>query len=228
LKQDLLLEMEEKYEFIMQGSFFPHRALIRDTVMLHQLGMQIDSFSKEQISQIRKWYEFYWNMMESHHQAEDDILFFELEKKMDAPSETIEGMEIEHNRLQFLIDEIKRLIGEAERQADSSITVKSKLSEYTKELLELFAEHIEKEEKYIYEKMTSYFTPAEQQRIENLVKRKAPIRYLTYMIPWLHDSLSEKEKDVLDRSLPLSIKILNRFFWKKRYDRIAIPVKNLV
>src|ERR1700704_1514653 len=137
-----------KYDFVMQGSFFAHRALLRDTQMLDSITNRINSFSKEQLSKLRKWYEFYWNMMEQHHQAEDDILFLELEKRMNQPSEIIEAMEVEHNRLQFLIDEIKRLIGEAEREPASVETVKPELTRYTRELLHLFSSHIAREEKY--------------------------------------------------------------------------------
>jgi hemerythrin-like domain-containing protein len=221
------MSKDTKHDFVMQGSFFAHRALMRDTEMLDTVAGNIDSFSEEQISKFRRWYEFYWKMMEAHHQAEDDILFLEVEKKLNQPSETIEGMEVEHNRLRFLIDEIKRLIGEAEREVNSVEKLKSKLSNYTAELLQLFSSHIAKEEKFIYERMTSHFTPAEQRRIEERVKRKAPMTYLTYMIPWLHDSLSADEKKKLDLSLPWTIKLLNRFFWKEKYNRIAAPVKGL-
>lgn len=222
------MALEPKYDFVMQGSFFAHRALARDTQMLNALAQRIDTFSKEQLSKLRKWYEFYWHMMEAHHQAEDDILFVEVEKRMNEPSEIIEAMEVEHNRLQFLIDEIKRLIGEAERESGSMQNLKTSLSKYTAELLQLFSSHIAKEEKYVHEKMTSHFSPADQQRIEEQVKRKAPMSYLSYMIPWLHDSLTEKEKKQLDQSLPWTAKLLNRFFWKAKYNRIAAPVKSLI
>lgn len=222
------MAIEGKYDFVMQGSFYAHRALMRDTQMLNNIAGRLDSFSKEQLTRFRKWYEFYWNMMEAHHQAEDDILFLEVEKKMNQPSETIEGMEMEHNRLQFLIDEIKRLIGEAERSPSEVLTMKADLLKHTTELLQLFSSHIAKEEIYIREKMTSHFTPAEQRRIEEQVKRKAPVTYLSYMIPWLQDSLSAEEKKKFDQSLPFSAKLLNRFFWKEKYHRIASPVKALL
>lgn len=212
----------------MQGSFFAHRALMRDTQMLNSVASRINSFSKEQISKLRKWYEFYWTMMEQHHQAEDDILFLELEKRMNQPSEIIEAMEVEHNRLQFLIDEIKRLIGEAEREPASVETLKAELTRYTGELLHLFSSHIAGEEKYVYEMMTSHFSPTDQRAIEEKVKRKAPMTYLSYMIPWLHDSLSIEEKKRLDRALPWTAKLLNHFFWKEKYNRIAAAVKELV
>ena len=217
-----------KYDFVMQGSFFAHRALTRDTQMLNSLTNRIDSLSKEQITQLRKWYEFYWNMMEQHHQAEDDILFLELEKRMDQPSEIIEAMEVEHNRLQFLIDEIKRLIGETEREPDSVKTLKPDLTQYTRELLHLFSSHIAGEEKFVYEMMTTHFSPGDQRGIEEKVKRKAPITYLSYMIPWLHDSLTPEEKKRLDRELPWTAKLLNRFFWTEKYNRIAKPLKELI
>ena len=222
------MALQPKYDFVMQGSFFAHRALMRDTQMLNALAQRIDSFSKEQISRFRRWYEFYWNMMEAHHQAEDDILFIEVEKRMNEPSEIIEAMEVEHNRLQFLIDEIKRLIGEVERGSGSIENLKSSLVKYTSELLQLFSSHIAREEKYIHEKMTTHFSPADQRRIEEQVKRKAPMTYLSYMIPWLHDSLSAEEKKRLDQSLPWMAKLLNRFFWRKKYNRVAAPVKALV
>ncbi len=220
--------MEGKYAFVMQGSFFAHRALTRDTQMLNAIALRLDSFSKEQITIVRKWYEFYWNMMEAHHQAEDDILFLAVEKKMNAPSEIIESMEIEHNRLQFLIDEIKRLIGEADRNAGAITNLKSSLTKYTGELLQLFSAHIGREEKYVHEIMTSHFSPVEQRRIEEQVIRKAPMSYLSYMVPWLHDSISGEEKVRLGQSLPLTAKILNKLFWQKKYERIAKPVKELV
>ena len=212
----------------MQGSFFAHRALLRDTEMLVELSRRVDLMSKEEIGHFRKWYQFYWTMMEQHHSAEDDILFVEIEKRLDRPSETIEGMEVEHTRLQFLIDEIKRLIGEAERADVDSVVMRHDLEKYSAELLALFSHHIREEEKYVFEKMTSNFSTAEQRRIEERVKRKAPVRYLSYMIPWLHDSLNEEEKKKLGKTLPWSIKAFNYFFWKEKYERIAAPMKRLV
>src|SRR5437763_772275 len=208
------MSTDQRYDFVMQGSFFAHRALMRDTQMLNAIAARVDTFSKEELSKLRKWYEFYWKMMEAHHQAEDDILFLEVEKKMNQPSEIIEGMEVEHNRLQFLIDEIKRLIGEAERETGSLENLKSSLSKYTAELLLLFSSHIANEEKYIHEMMTTYFSPDEQRAMEDHVKRKAPMAYLSYMIPWLHDSLSGDEKTRLDESLPWTAKMLNKLFWR--------------
>ncbi|MFI5134556.1 MAG: hemerythrin domain-containing protein [Chitinophagales bacterium] len=214
-------------EFVMQGSFFAHRALMRDTEMLLAISRQIDSLSRDEILHFRNWYEFYWTMMEQHHTTEDDILFLEIEKRLHRPSETIEGMEVEHNRLQFLIDEIRRLIGEAVRAEESLSAIKSDLKKYAAELLQLFSHHIREEEKYVYEKMTTLFTPQEQRRIEERVKRKAPVKYLSYMIPWLQDSLSSEEKKDFDGSLPLSVRAFNYLFWKEKYARIASPVKQL-
>lgn len=215
-------------EFVMHASFFPHRALMRDTEMLNKISNRIDALSKQQLAQFRKWYEFYWNMMEEHHQAEDDIMFVAIEKRLNAPSESIEHMETEHNRLQFLIDEIKRLIGEAERESGSLLKIKEQLTSYTKELLQLFSSHIGKEEKYVIEKMTNFFTPAEQRAIENRVKRKAPIKYLSYMIPWLYESLSAEENQQFDASLPRVVKLLNHFFWKGKYERMVSPLRSMI
>ncbi len=220
--------MNQVNEFVMHASFFPHRALMRDTEMLNRIAGRIDSLSKLQLSQLSKWYEFYWNMMEEHHQAEDDIMFVAIEKRLNAPSESIEHMETEHNRLQFLIDEIKRLIGEAVRENGSVLKIKEQLSACTKELLQLFTSHIGKEEKYVVEKMTAHFTPAEQRAIENRVKRKAPVKYLSYMIPWLHESLSAEENQQFDASLPRVVKLLNHFFWKGKYERLITPVRSMI
>lgn len=217
-----------KYDFVMQGSFFAHRALLRDTQMLHSMAERMDSFSKDQVKEIRKWYQFYWNMMEIHHQAEDDILFSAVEKRMNQPSEIIEAMEVEHNRLQFLTDEIKRLLGEAERSTVLGNELKTSLSRHTLELLELFSSHIAKEEKYIHEWITMHFSPKDQRNVERQVRRKAPTSYLSYMIPWLHDSLSEEEKRKLDLSLPWMAKALNRFLWQRKYEKISQPVKALM
>jgi len=214
-------------EFVMQGSFFAHRALLRDTEMLLAVSKEIDSFTKDEVLSIRKWYEFYWTMMEQHHAAEDDIMFLEIEKRLNHPSETIEGMEMEHNRLQFLIDEIRRLIGEAERANENVSIIKNDLERYAAELLQLFSHHIREEEKYVYEKMTTLFSPHDQRRIEERVKRKAPVKYLSYMIPWLQDSLTPDEKNDFDRRLPLSARAFNYLFWKEKYKRIAAPVQQL-
>lgn len=220
--------MSPKNQFVMQASFYAHRALMRDTELLNNIANRIDQLSKEQITQLRKWYQFYWNMMEQHHQAEDDIMFVEIEKRLNQPSELIEAMEVEHTRLQFLIDEIKRLLGEAERAQQLPDELKKKLSSFTSELLTLFTSHINKEEKYVFESMTSHFSPREQTKIENRVKRRAPINYIRFMIPWLHDSLSEDEKKLFDQSLPWRVKLLNSFFGKNKYRQLTLPLRQMV
>jgi hemerythrin-like domain-containing protein len=214
-------------EFVMQGSFFAHRALMRDTEMLVALARRVELMNRQELASFRKWYGFYWDMMEQHHSAEDDILFIEIEKRLNRPSEIIEGMEVEHTRLQFLIDEIKRLIGEAERNDRSMLLIKTDLEKYAAELLELFSHHIREEEKYVHEKMTAHFTPQEQNKIEERVKRKAPVRYLSYMIPWLNDALTGDEKRIWSQTLPWSAKVFNYFFWRHKYERIVSPVKEI-
>jgi hemerythrin-like domain-containing protein len=214
-------------EFVMHGSFFAHRALMRDTEMLNSIAGRIDLLDRTGLKQLKKWYDFYWNMMEQHHAAEDDFLFRALEEKLNEPSEDIEVMEVEHNRIQFLIDEVKRLVGELERDGKNDALALEFQSNAT-ELLNVFRRHIEREEKYVREKMMNHFSPKEQQRIEQKVKRKAPYRYLSYMIPWLHDSLNQEENKMLDASLPRVAKVLNRFIWKEKYNRLVTPVKAML
>lgn len=214
-------------QFVMQGSFFAHRALSRDVELLHAIAQRIERLNQQQLEQLGKWYEFFWNMMEAHHAAEDDLLFRAVEERLEAPSEIIEVMEVEHNRLQFLIDEIKRLLGELHRNGAAE-PLNKELQYHTAELLKVFTGHIRKEEQYILEKMKAHFTPQEQRHIEEEVKRKAPVRYLSYMVPWLRDSLSAEENKMLDESLPWSARLMNMFFWKNKYDRLMIPVKAMV
>lgn len=214
-------------EFVMQGSFFAHRALMRDTEMLNTIAGRIDLLGMNELKQLRKWYEFYWNMMEQHHAAEDDLLFHALEERLNQPSEAIEVMEVEHNRIQFLIDEVKRLLGELERNGKTGSLTKE-FQANAEELLRVFRGHIEHEEQYVKEKMVTHFSPKEQQKIEREVKRKAPFRYLSYMIPWLHDSLSQEENKILDDSLPRIARLMNRFFWKEKYNNLVAPVKAML
>ena len=213
-------------QFVMQGSFFAHRALTRDVRLLNAIAQRVDQLKQEQLDAVVKWYEFFWNMMEAHHAAEDDLLFRAVEERLDAPSEVIEVMEVEHNRLQFLIDEIKRLLGELQRNGITAI-ISKELQFNTSELLKVFMGHIAKEEAYMLEKMTAHFSPDEQRRIEEEVKRKAPVRYLSYMIPWLHDALSAEENKLLDESLPWTARLMNKWFWKNRYDRLMRPLKGM-
>lgn len=214
-------------QFVMQGSFFAHRALSRDVELLNAIAHRIERLNQQQLDQLRRWYEFFWNMMEAHHAAEDDLLFRAVEERLEAPSEIIEVMEVEHNRLQFLIDEIKRLLGELHRNGAHE-SLNKELQYHTAELLKVFTGHIRKEEQYILEKMKAHFTPQEQRHIEDEVKRKAPVRYLSYMVPWLRDSLTAEENKMLDESLPWSARLMNMIFWKNKYDRLMAPVKAMV
>lgn len=216
--------MDQRQEFVMHGSFFAHRALMRDAELLKKISQRVHELTKEELDQLKKWYDFFWNMMEAHHAAEDDLLFRAVEERLDQPSEVIEVMEVEHNRIQFLIDELKRILGELGRNG-SSASLNSQFQSNAVELLKVFRSHITKEEKYIFEKMSALFTEREQLKIEQEVKRKAPVRYLSYMIPWLSDSLSQEENKILDQSLPAMARIMNRWFWKEKYRRMALPVK---
>lgn len=213
-------------QFVMQGSFFAHRALTRDVKLLNSIAQRIGMLNRDQLGAVRKWYDFFWNMMEAHHAAEDDLLFRAVEERLEAPSEVIEVMEVEHNRLQFLIDEIKRLLGELHRNIPAP-SLNRELQHHTAELLQVFTAHIAKEEKYIHEKMVTHFSPAEQRQLEHDVKRKAPVRYLSYMIPWLHDALSPEENKLLDQSLPWSARLMNAWFWKNNYERLMRPLRGM-
>lgn len=47
------------------------------------------------------------------------------------------------------------------------------------------------------------------------------------MIPWLHDALSAEENTLLDESLPWTARLMNKWFWKNRYDRLMRPLKGM-
>ncbi|MCS6917192.1 MAG: hemerythrin domain-containing protein [Chitinophagales bacterium] len=183
----------------LRSTFFAHRALLRDVELLHRSLQALSGYSSEQLLRLQKWYLQFRKLLERHHQAEDHVLFQELERRSGSPSEAIEDIEAEHQHLQFLLDEIQGLLHCAVAEGQRNINL---LQQRGIALLELMRSHIASEERLVVNMMNARWSHDDQWQLESKLRRQDPFAYQVYYVPWVEDRLNSEERHHLYRLVP--------------------------
>ncbi len=212
----------------MHTSFYAHRALVRDVLLLDELMQHAHCLQPNQHTMVLRWFRLFRHLFEAHHHNEDDVLFHYMELHMNRPSEQIELLEQDHVRLQFLLDELTRLLRALHRPGVQVDHIQSTAKMYSEQLVACIKQHVEQEEQYTQEVIETLMGEQDQKRLEARMRRRASWRYLVYLIPWVSPLLTWQEREALEQSVGLPFRLMSRWYFSKRYVKITEPVYELL
>ncbi len=212
----------------MHTSFYAHRALVRDALLLDDLVRHAHRLQPNQHTMVLRWFRLFRFLFEAHHHNEDDMLFHYMELHMNRPSEQIELLEQDHVRLQFLLDELSRLLRALNRPEAQVDQVQSSAKRYSEQLVACMKQHVELEEQYTREVIDRHMDAFQQKRLEARMRRRASWRYLVYLLPWVSSSLTLQEREALEQFVGLPFRLLSRWYFSKQYSKISEPVYALL
>lgn len=210
--------------FLLKTAFFGHRALLRDIAALRYQLEEINQYDSGQLKTLLRWYRNFRNMLERHHHAEDDYLFQELERRIGIPSAEIETIDLAHQRLQFLLDELYGLLQRA--VAESPKQVADLLQARTAELQQLAQRHFRDEEALVVQLVTEHFGAQEQRRLEERLRRHAAFSYQIHFVPWVTDVLTAAERSALYHAVPWYVRWTVRYCTRPLHARQWRPVQD--
>lgn len=161
-----------------------------------------------------RWFAFMDRSVRFHHHMEEVGLYPLIVSKDPTFAPELAALEAEHDLLDPLLDRIAagftRLPGAA-----------GQVSADLRALEALMRDHLDREEAAVVPRMLRSVTVAELKELEHSEGAKTSFADMAVILPWVLDAAGEREKAMIREVLPWPAKVLYRFSWKPRYDRLV-------
>ena len=194
-----------------------HDAMVRDA---RRLGEVVATLPADQGPALRTWWDLYEANIEHHHTREDDLVFPLVADR--EPGFTSGELMADHAVLDWHLAQVRRSI---EALADGSRELGDLRSDLVRQV-GLFAHHLDdhlgREERIVFPVLATQVTVEEFTAMEDEMRKGMPLRTLSFTLPWILDDLHPALATVAH--IPLPLRVLDRWFWERRYARLAAPL----
>ncbi len=150
-----------------------------------------------------------------HHQIEDTYIWPLMRCKLaSSPDDlaVLDAMEAEHT----LIDPALAAVEEALAEPDGERGV---LADRVDDLSGILRSHLTHEERDALPLIQQTVTAREWSRLNRDSMRGMDYRWISELVPWVLEGLSERRKQMALRAIPAPMRLLNRYSWEPRYAR---------
>jgi len=169
-----------------------------------------------------EWFERLRALLEQHHQGEDSWLFPLLVERDPAWASHEAELAADHHKLDPLLasagDRFRALARAAGPEFDAR---RDELASDLLELETLMSGHLEREEAATIPAMTATVTYREFMKLERASAKGVPMSTMMLILPWVMDVADEGQQAKIAGVIPWPVRMLYRFSWKKKYDRLT-------
>jgi hemerythrin-like domain-containing protein len=200
-----------------------HNAIRRDLERLENKAARLTNPGSAELSKLKQWFDFYWDMVEHHHKCEDRGAFPMLAKIDPDFASRLPVLTFDHHEIDGLVEEITAAFTQirnkqpVEETADAYRQLVGLLKLFRKKL----ADHLEREEAAFIPAVARNFTLQQQSAIEQRMYKSMSNQYLAVMLPWTLQYLDVEERRSALSELSGRFRYLYNVSWQKRYDRLA-------
>lgn len=210
-------------QFKMNGYLYVHRAMRSDISNLEATSRRLARLSEEDSVRLQRWFRFFWDMVEVHHQEEDNQFFPTLARRDPGFIEKMDHLTAEHQALHQMVDEIGNSLAQLQTVKDEA--ERNALSHHFSQLVNRFQaslnDHLAKEELLVIATVVEHFSLKEQKEMEDKTMKSMPRKHIALLVPWVGSTMSAEESAIALKTLPLPIRIMNNLSWKKKYEKFT-------
>jgi hemerythrin-like domain-containing protein len=208
--------------FKMSGYLFIHKAMRQDALKLEAATERLLEMSADEVQKLAKWFEFFWEMVETHHVIEDDDMFPKISVRDTAFQPNSTQLTQDHRQLHDLVDEIQRTLASfptqsGQQRLSSAYWCKKMATDFRHNL----SDHLDREEASVVPSVAKYFSLAEQVKMTNETLKLMPTKHLSLLVPWIFSALTEAEIKTALSEAPLPIRVMYRLSWRRKYEKFS-------
>eukprot|EP01027_Heterolobosea_sp_BB2_P000772 GEZU01001133.1.p1 GENE.GEZU01001133.1~~GEZU01001133.1.p1 ORF type:complete len:251 (+),score=58.22 GEZU01001133.1:119-871(+) len=173
------------------------------------------------IEGLRKWWEAYMLILEEHHHRETVSYFKWIAQRAspeEFPMDTLDG---QHEEIEDLIKEVTNMLNSQEFMQPEDSSRQQRLLDATVALNRELQAHLKQEEDLVIPAVTKHFTRAEQDQMCQNIVRSFSLKELSLHMPFMCAVMDEEEKKEIFGTMPVFLKLMNRFSWKPNYDKLV-------
>ena len=202
-----------------------HRAMRNDVRAFADVVPGLQPGVSDRVRRLSDWFYFVQRTVELHHEGGDDDLCPLLTRRV--PSFATHQAKIleDHKCLKAQIGEVKQgLELLAQAQDEEFAQQRNELVGKLAALRDFLDGHIEHEEQDLVSCAKSCITYRELRGIERDGGRRIPIKDLALVLPWVVAAANETERRKAMAMLPLPVRLVYRFWWRRRFERMGSPL----
>lgn len=208
------------------GLMLNHNAIRADLPRLEQCVRGTSVLDRDAAGLLTQWFGFIARALHHHHEAEDEDIYTLLAERDPTFKAAVAPLIDEHEKLTALVTSVETTLA-ALRDASSDAeraTHSSALVEHVSALNKVLIAHLDREEMEILDRMAAHLTQKDMRRIENKMRRRAPLKDVALVLPWIYDTASEEDRAVFMKMIPWMFKVLMRYRWQPSYAKISAPL----
>jgi iron-sulfur cluster repair protein YtfE (RIC family) len=200
-----------------------HNAIRRDLEHIENRTARLNNPGSDGLLKLQQWFDFYWDMVESHHKGEDRGAFPMLAKLDPEFASRVPVLTFDHHEIDTVVDEIQAAFSRVKegQPGEEARTQYRLLVGLIKLLRQKLDEHLTREEAAFIPAIARNFTLSQQAAIEERMYRSMPDTYLEMMVPWTLQYVDAEEKRSALGELSARFRYLYSVSWQKRFDRLA-------
>lgn len=169
---------------------------------------------------LRAWWDHYELEIEHHHTREDELVF-PLVAERD-PDFTPDELMADHAVLDLHMGTVRGGLEDLATGAREPAEVRTDLVHQVGAFAVHLDDHLAREEHVVFPVLTDRVAPDEYADMERQMRKGTPLSALAFALPWI---LDEADPDLVAHAeIPLPLRVLDRWFWARRYARIEAPL----
>jgi len=194
-----------------------HDAMVRDAA---RLARAVATSPAEDGPALRAWWDHYELEIEHHHTREDELVF-PLVAERD-PEFTSDELMADHAVLDLHMGTVRDGLDDLATGARELGEVRTDLVRQVGAFAVHLDDHLGREEHVVFPVLTDTVTPDEYADMERRMRKGTPLSALAFALPWI---LDDADPHLVEHAeIPTLLRVLDRWFWARRYVRIEAPL----
>ena len=218
--EDRLITQEDLDLFLLV-----HKAMRNDVRAFADVVPGLQPGQSDRVRRLSNWLYFVQRTVELHHEGEDRDFCPLLTERDSSFAHHQARIVADHKRLKAQMREVKQAL-ELLAQAEDGDFVRQRdeLAGKFIALRDFLEGNIEHEEQDLVSCAKSCITYQELRGIEREGGKKIPIKDLGLVLPWVVAAANETERQKIMTVLPLPVRLVYRFWWRRRFERMSSPL----
>jgi hemerythrin-like domain-containing protein len=198
-----------------------HRIYRRGFPMVADLVRRPPAGDTTRSESIAAHLEFLLNSLHHHHSGEDDQIWPRLLERAAPQAEWINRMETQHAVVDDRSEQVRTLLEDWRKDPADGSELATALDEFTEALVE----HLDDEEAHVVPLIPAHITADEWEQFGQEIFEKFTNPEKLIATGALEDVATSEEVEWFVGGLPVPIKLMWRYFGRRRYDRYMARVR---
>lgn len=190
--------------------FLMHKAIRSHLASFVRVVPDVPPRDPERRAALAHWFTFMVRAIHAHHEGEDSKLYPLLLARDPSFAGELAALSADHAELDPLTARVL-----------AGLTDGRSVGADLRRLERLMGDHLDREEAAIVDRMKRTITVADIAEIERGGAKTTSFADLSRIVPWVMASADGRERRLLEAVLPWPVKLLYRWSWRSRYERIA-------